>query len=199
MEGMMSNRTLGLSLMIVGLALVATAIVLGVNGSSDDQPQATETTSTVAPTSTMNVSTSFSTQTTTTTSPPATTTTSQTTTSTTRPPETIEEFVGLFADALSTGDRAFVLDRLYPDVVDAYPADVCETWVDDEIMALSDYRLTGDLSGPVDKSVTVAGRQMTIRDVYSAPVSFSFGGQSFDSSADFVLVDGIVHWLGMCE
>jgi hypothetical protein len=191
----MSKRTLGLSLMAVGLALVATAIVLGVNGSSDDQSQAMETTSTAGATPTTTSSTSSSRQTTTTT----TTTSSPTTTSTTRPSETIEEFVGLFATALSTGDRGFVLERLHPEVVAAYPTDACETWVDDEIMALSDYRLTGDPSGPVDKNVTIAGRQVTIPDVYSAPVSFTFGGQDFESSADFSLVDGVVYWLGMCE
>lgn len=195
----MGNRTLGLSLMALGLALVVTAVVLGVTGSSDDQSVATETTTTVRLASTAEPSTSTPIQTTSTTSSPVTTTSSPSTTSTTRPPETVEEFVDLFASALASGDRAFVLNRLHPDVADAYAAGVCETWVDSEIMALSDYRLTGDTSGPVDKEVTIAGQQVTIEQVYSAPVSFTFGGQNFDSSADFALVDGVVYWLGVCE
>jgi hypothetical protein len=195
----MSNRTLGLSLMALGLAVVVTAVVLGVSSSSDDQSVAAETTTTVGLATTGEPSTSTPIQTTSTTSSSITTTSLPTTTSTARPPETVEEFVDLFAAALASGDRAFVLNRLHPDVADAYAAGVCETWVDNEIMALSDYRLTGNPSGPVDKNVTIAGQQVTIEQVYSAPVSFTFGGQNFDSSADFALVDGAVYWLGVCE
>jgi hypothetical protein len=71
--------------------------------------------------------------------------------------------------------------------------------VADQIMGLSDYRMTGGVSGPTDKTVTIAGRQVTFTDVYSAPVSFTFGGQDFQSSADFILLEGLVYWLGVCE
>lgn len=195
----MSKRTLGLSLMAVGLALVVTAIVLGAADASGGEPQAAETTSTVGSQRTTGPRTSTSLRTTSSTLRPTTSTSSPSTTSTTQPAETVEEFVGSFASALATEDRTFVLNRLHPDVLAAYPAGTCETWVDDEVMALSDYRLTGDPSGPLDKNVTIAGQQVTIPDVYSAPVSFTFRGQDFDSSADFSLIDGVVYWLGICE
>ncbi|MGD2102107.1 MAG: hypothetical protein PVG83_07700 [Acidimicrobiia bacterium] len=188
----MSRRTMGLGLIALGIVLIVSGVVVALSGSPEDElvaPQATSTS--VAATSTTGATTTTSSVTTSTTVPQTTTTT--------LPPESVEEFVGLFAAALENGDQEFVMDRLHPDVVDGYTVEVCGAWVGSEIMALSGYQLTGEVTGPVDKSVTIAGQSTTIPDVYSAPISFEFRGQGFDSTADFALIDGVIHWLGSCE
>lgn len=196
----MSRRVLGLSLIAVGLALVATAVFATVSRSTDEEPSASPTTSMPGASSPSEAASTTSTQPGTTTSEAQTTTSLlAATTTTTRPAETIEGFVDSFAAALASGDMDFVMSRLHPDVVGSYPDGTCAAWVSSQIMALSNYRLTGEPTGPSDRTVTIAGRQMVIADVYSAPVSFTFGGQDFDSSADFAVVGGAVYWLGMCE
>lgn len=195
----MNRRSLGLVLMAVGAVAVALAIVIAISGSPEDEPVAAPTTTkSGAPMSTL-VATTSTKAATTTSRVDATTSSSPATTPTTQPAETVADFVDSFSAALATGDIEFVMSRLHPDVVSAYTQEACQTWVSSEIMALSDYRLIGDLSGPVEKTVTIGGQQVTIPNVYSAQVGFDFGGQAFESSADFALVDGVVYWLGICE
>ena len=194
----MSRRVVGLAVMALGAVLVVAAVLMAMFGGSDAEPVAAATTSIPGTVSSSGPS-STTTTTPITTSAPATTTSSPAPTTTTQPAETVEEFVSAFAAALVNGDAGFVMSRLHPDVVGAYPEGTCRAWVDEQIMALSDYRLTGEVSGPTDKTVAIAGAQVTFEAVYSAPVSFTFGGQDFESSADFILVDGLVYWLGVCE
>lgn len=187
----MSRRNLGLGLIAIGSALILSGVLVATSGSPDEAI-------TAQPATTTTVRTPSTTPETTTTSPSVTTTTTSQTTTTLRP-ETVEEFVDLFAAALTSGDQEFVVGRLHPAVIEGYTEEACRTWVGDEIMALSDYRLTGAATGPVDKGVSIAGQPATIVGVYSAPVSFTFRGQSFDSTADFAVVEGLVRWLGSCE
>lgn len=194
----MSRRVVGLAVMALGIVLVAAAFLIAMSGGSDADPVAGPTTSVPGAGSTSGPP-STTTTTPVTTSKPAVTTSSSAPTTTTLQPETVEEFVAAFAAALVNGDGGFVMSRLHPDVVGAYPEGTCQAWVDDQIMALSDYRMTGEVSGPTAKTVAIADRQVTFEDVYSAPVGFTFGGQDFQSSADFTLVDGLVYWLGVCE
>lgn len=189
----MTRRKQGLGLVALGVLLVVAAVVAAMSGPGEgDLVASTASTSTT-------MDTRSTSEPTTTTSPDTTTTTTRPAPTTTVAPETVEEFVELFAAALAAGDLEFVMDRLHPDVVDGYTSEVCEAWVSSEIMALSDYGLTGDPTGPVDKTVNLAGQTATIADVYSAPVSFTFQGESFDSTADFALVNGVMRWLGSCQ
>lgn len=182
---------MGFGLITLGVVLILAGVVVAMSGSPDEDTMASATSTTAPLPSTTVTSTTISRA--------ATTTTTSLATTTTVRPETVEEFVALFAAALDAGDRDFLMTRLHPAVVDGFSDEVCEAWVGREIMGLSDYRLTEEPSGPIDKNVTVAGQSVTIHDVYTAPVSFTFQGQSFDSSADFSVVDGVVHWLGSCE
>jgi hypothetical protein len=192
----MSRRALGLASIALGVVLITAGVIVASSEPSGETAAVSPTTTPTASTST-NVLPTTSTNPSTTIAPPTTSTVPATTT--TLPTETVEEFVEAFAAALDNGDSAFVLERLHPDVIDGYTLQACETWVTDEIMGLSNYELTGDPTGPVDKSVTIAGSPATINDVYTAPVRFMFGGQSFDVSADFAVVENLVHWLGACE
>jgi hypothetical protein len=187
----MSRRVVGVAVMTLGVVLVAAAVAIAMSRVSDSEPVAASTTSSAGTGSTSGPSS--------TTTAPAATTSSSLPTTTTLQSETVAEFVDAFAAALVNRDADFVMSRLHPDVVEAYPEGTCQAWVADQIMALSDYRMTGGVTGPTDKTVTIAGRQVTFTDVYSAPVSFTFGGQDFQSSADFILLEGLVYWLGVCE
>jgi len=194
----MSRRVVGVAVMALGVVLLAAAVAIAMSRASDSEPVAAATTSSSGTGSTLGPSSTTTSVPVTTTAPAATTSSSLPTT-TTLQPETVAEFVDAFAAALVNRDGDFVMSRLHPDVVGAYPEGTCQAWVADQIMALSDYRMTGGVTGPADKTVTIAGRQVTFTDVYSAPVSFTFGGQDFQSSADFILLEGLVYWLGVCE
>ncbi len=128
-----------------------------------------------------------------------TTAVATTTTTTAAPTETVQEFVELYAAAIANGDADFVLSRLHPQVVEQLSIDVCQSWVATEIMALSDYEMAGEPTEPQNRDFSIAGSPVRIDNVSSVPVSFTFGGQSFDSTADFALLDGVIYWLGTCE
>lgn len=193
----MSRRTLGLVLVASGAVLIVAGLVVLLAGGS---PASESTPTTVASSPTTVTTTPATTPTTaaTTTTAQPTTTVESTTTTAVVESETVEVFVVEFAAALAGGETDFVLSRLHPDVVAGYGAEACETWVTAEIMGLSDYRLTGDPTGPSDRNVTIAGETTAIADMYTAPVSFDFGGQSFDATADFAAVDGLIYWVGTC-
>lgn len=148
-------------------------------------PSTTSPTVTIAPT--------------TTTTAAATTSTVAATTTTAAAAETVLGFVELYAAAITNGDSSFVLSRLHPQVVERFTMDVCQNWVATEIMALSDYEVAGEATGPQDREFSIAGSSVRIDDVYSVPVRFKFGGQSFDSTADFALLNGLIYWLGTCK
>jgi hypothetical protein len=196
-----TRRTLGLALMVLGGVLVIVAIIgLIVGGGGPVEPVAASTTTTT-PSTTAPATTKPAT--TTTTQAPATTptmtivestTTLATTTTTPDPVAAIEAFVPEFAGMIAAGDTQGLLDTLHPAVLDTQDADLCRTYIEREILALVDYRLTGAVTGPVP---TTFGS--TTVDVYSGPVSFTYQGEAFDSTATFALVDGHVRWFTTCR
>ncbi|MCZ6662840.1 MAG: hypothetical protein O6951_07925 [Actinobacteria bacterium] len=188
----------GQGLTALGLVIVLVGIAGNLLNDDGGTPTAanTTTTTTTSPTTT----TTTSPTTTTTTSPTTTTTTSPTTTTTTIvQPESVEEFVVLFALAIGAGDIEFLLDRLHPAAVGGFGLDLCRNWIEAEILQLGDYQLTGPAEGPRDQSFTTPAGTGTIEDAYSAPVSFTFQGQLFDAEGDFALIGIEMYWLGQCR
>ena len=182
-------------LLRVGQGLTALGLVIvlvGIAGNllSDDGGTPTAANTTTSP--------ATSPTTTTTTSPTTTTTTSPTTTTIVQP-ESVEEFVVLFALAIGAGDIEFLLDRLHPAAVGGFGLDLCRNWIEAEILQLGDYQLTGPAEGPRDQSFTTPAGTGTIADAYSAPVSFTFQGQLFDAEGDFALIGTEMYWLGQCR
>jgi hypothetical protein len=128
---------------------------------------------------------------------PTTTTPTTTTPSTiaVRPPaELIAAFVDDYVAAIESGDVDFLLDRLHPAVLDQFDTELCRTFIEREILALRNYRLTGDIEGPTPESI--GGRDF---ESYSAPIAFDFQGESFDGGASWGLVDGEVRWFTTCR
>jgi len=194
-----TRRTLGLALMALGGVLVIAAIIgLIAGGGGTAGPVAASITTTQATTSTTAAPTSTTTTAATTTPTmtivESTTTVSTTTTTAPDPVGEIEAFVPEFAAMIAAGDVEGLFDTLHPAVLDTQEADLCKTYIEREILALVDYRLTGAVTGPVP---TTFGP--TTVDVYSGPVSFTYQGQSFDSTATFALVGGQVRWFTTCR
>lgn len=192
----MQMKVFGAALMVAGAVAVVVGVVGYLGSSSSDGVAGEPGPTTSVTTATAQVTT---TTLTTTIAPPSTTTVVTTTvapaTTTSmvfEAEETVEEFVRMFATALEEGDLDFIWQRLHPEVVAAGGEDLCRAWVENEIMALSDYTLYEVTGGPE----TVNG----IPDVYSAAVSFTYQGQVFDdATGQYALVDGTFRWLGACR
>ncbi len=185
----MTMRRFGALMMIAGGLFVLVG-VFGYLRSDPSETAAVATTTPAPPIVTSAPATTVTTApaTTTTTLAPATTTT----TVVLEEAETLEEFVLLFSAALDAGDVEFVWRRLHPDVVEVGGEALCRSWVENEIMGLSEYTLFEVTAGPA----TVSG----IDGVYSAAVSFVFQGERFDDAVgQFALVDGTFRWLGVCR
>ena len=185
--------------MVLGGIAVAVAIVgMVAGGDAPAEPVAASTstsTSTITPETTASTTTTAATTAPTMTIPDGTTAASTTTTAVQPDPiEKIEAFVPEFAGMIAAGDVQGLFDTLHPAVLDAQDADLCRTYIEREILALVDYRLTGAVTGP---SPTTFGS--TSVDVYTGPVAFTYQGQSFDSTATFALDNGEVRWFTTCR
>ena len=104
-----------------------------------------------------------------------------------------------YASATESGNTDFLFQRLLPGIIDVLGADLCRGFVENEITAISDYRLTGAVSGPSARSLTVGDTQVNVDDYYEAPVSFTFQGQSLDATATFAVIDNLIYWIGECR
>ena len=195
----MNHRLLGAGLIVVGVALIILGLVTrGGFAEAGIEEASTTVGSSPEPLPPTTATTAPIPQTTTTIAPTTTTTTIPPTT-TTVPPPSIEEFIGAYAAATESGDEDFLFERLLPGVVDALGVETCRNFVGSEITLISNYRLTGMVSGPFSRSLNVGEVQINVDDYYEAPVSFTFQGQSFDATATFVALDGVVYWIGECR
>lgn len=192
----MTKRSWGVALVGLGVLLMIAGLILMVSGGTEP--------ATISALSTTSESTTSGPTTTSTSMPQPTTTSEPTTTAapttTTIPPQTVEDFVAEYRIALDEDDVDFLFDRLHPLVVEAYGEEVCRTWVETEVLALEDYQLEGEASGPADQLFTDPdGEQFAIADTFTAPVSFTFQGERFEADAQFALVDSLMFWLGTCN
>ena len=154
-----------------------------------------------SPTTSTTSTTTSTTSTSTTTSTTSTSTTSTTTTTTTISSEdALAAFIQQFALDIANGDTEALMATLNPAVILGSGEQLCRDFVEREILALGDYQLIGDVNGPSSKSVDTVAGTITVDNIYEAQVSFVFGGQSFDSRADFVRDDdGQISWLATCR
>jgi hypothetical protein len=198
-----SRRTVGLATAAVGLIMMIAGLLIS-GGSSSTTPNAAATTTSTAPTTTTTPPSTTSTPSTTpatstTATTTSTTTTTTSTTTTTQPPPSIEDFVAAYVSATESGDGEFLFERLLPEIRDAYGADLCRNWVNSEILAISDYKVTGEITGPSSRSLAAGSTTVAVDQYYEAPISFTFQGQSFDSKAGWVIENGQVFWVGECR
>ncbi len=126
--------------------------------------------------------------------------TSTSTTTTTAPapdPALAVRFVEEFAGAIARGDDGFLFDRLHPVVLELYTVEACRAAIDEQILAMEDYRVRGP--GWVETQTFTVGAGRVDYEVVQLPVSFVFQGQPFDAEASFAAVDGEMRWFTRCE
>jgi len=193
----MSRRTVGLTMVGVGALLIIIGAISLVASSGSEEVASSPTTTTTFPSST--TLPPASTPTTTSSTPTTTSTTSATTTTTTLPSPSVADFIDAYAAAVEQGDADFLFDRLLPDVTGAFGAQLCRNWIEREILALSDYQVTGDIAGPFSRTLSVGDAAIPVENYYEGQVSFTFQGQSFDAQATWVIADGQVFWVGECR
>ena len=111
----------------------------------------------------------------------------------------VENFIVAYAAATESGDADFLAGRLLPELRDVYGEDLCRSWVEREILAVSDYQLIGEITGPLARTLTVADTVISVESYYEAPVSFVFQDTSFEAVATFATVDGETYWIGECR
>lgn len=200
---MRNTRPLGLAIAAIGAVAVIVGLIGWVSSGGEPEGTAAVTTTTQAGATTVPPATTTTVPTTTTaaltTTAAETTTTAPPTTTTTLGRDDISAFVDEFSAALDTGDQGFVEAHLHPQVIDGYGADLCTTWITNEIMTLSDYRLIEGPEGPFDQSFATPGGDRSIADAWSGRVAFTFQGEELEGDAGFAVLDGVVYWLGQCR
>ena len=130
---------------------------------------------------------------------PPTTTNTVAPTTTTAGDQLVADFIEVFATALEAGDSTFVFSRLHPAIVEAFDEELCSNWVDAEIMQLGNYMLTGAVTGPMSGSLDTPSGSVAFANSYTADISFDFGGETFETTANYVLIDGEVYFTGTCR
>ncbi|MFQ5553791.1 MAG: hypothetical protein ACE5GC_00300 [Acidimicrobiia bacterium] len=220
----MNRKPLGAVLMGVGGLLVLLGIVTQLGSGDDDAFVAAAVTSTVttqstaassatpttvaatttaaAPTTTAPAATTTTAAPTTTAPAPTTTTlpptTTQATTTTLAPSAQVAVFIESFSAAIAAGDVDALLATLHQAMILGYGEDVCRGFIADEILLLTNYQLTGAVTGPQTKTLETGVGSVTVENIYEAAVSFVFRGEAFDATADFVLGDE-PRWLATCR
>lgn len=158
--------------------------------------EALSTAATTTTTQNIDTTTSTSIATTSTTLVAGTTTTSvpATTTTTLDAAAEIEAFVEEFSAAIERRDIDFLLGTLHPAVIELFSEELCRTFIEDEILLLGDYRLTGEIDGPTRQTIG----SFTI-NMYAGPVAFTFQGQDFEGDAAFAIEENGVTWFSECR
>lgn len=194
----MNTRWIGVASMAVGgvLTVVGAVGMLTAGDQSVAAPETIDSTTTTEPstTSTTEPTTTSTASSSTTTQAPPTTELPTTSTTTLPDPADVEVFVNQFVAWIEASDSAALVGRLHPVVIEEYGVDLCQEFVEREILALENYRSTGSVNGPEASqfgSVDI--------DVYRVPVAFIFQGEEFTSDAAFAFVEGTVHWFATCR
>jgi len=188
----MSRRSVGLALVALG-GIVAVIGLIGmfVSNNGGDAEALLATTTTIQDSET---TTTTAISATTTTQAITTTTSEATTTTTLNVTAEIEAFVEGFAAAIEREDVDSLLATLHPAVLETFDEEICRTFIENEILHLLDYRLTGEIDGPNSQTIG----SFTI-DMYSGPVAFTFQGQDFESGASFAIEETGVMWFAECR
>ena len=191
----------GLVLMVAGAVIVIVGVIGTLaSGGGDETPETTVITTTVAPaTTTTTVATSTTRLDTTTTVVAETSTTTSSPTTTTVAPESVEEFIDAYGAALASGDRDFIRRTLHPVVIEGWGEELCGSWIDREIMTLSDYTLVSVDSGPQTRTVNTPAGPLSVENFFDASVSFVFEGQPFEQGGSFARIGPDMYWLGQCR
>lgn len=185
--------------MMMGLGVIA-LVIAAIGTFTGDDASATTTTALAATSVATTEPTTTSAPTTSTTAPSTTTTSTPATTTTVAPlgPADAEAFIGEFAAAIAAGDVEFLMDRLHTVVLGTSDPKVCRSFIEQEILALVDYRAAGPVTQDA-RSYTVDGETVVVDPLFEVPVLFTFQGQEFEGVAGLAEEDGEMHWFTECR
>jgi hypothetical protein len=113
-------------------------------------------------------------------------------------PEAVPVFVAEFSERVDDEDVTWLVDRLHPVVIAQHGTDLCRSFIQNEILLLENYRVTGSVTTGVEV-FDGDGVQVTVDPYYTAPVAFDFQGTSYDGSGAFAPVDSVMHWFTECR
>lgn len=187
----MDRRTGGTILTTVG-ALIAAAGIIGaaVSAASSGDADGTElaVATTAPPQSTSEPAT------------PSESTTTTTRTATTNVPDpgpAVRSFYDAFAAALRSGDSAFLLDRMDPEVIARYSEATCRTYA--SRLPRPDYQVeVVSIDGRTAFDYATDGRSTTIPDAVKVRIATTSGGSRTEADAHVRVSGSEVHWFTDC-
>jgi hypothetical protein len=118
-------------------------------------------------------------------------------TATPSPQETPQQFLDMLAQAMRTGDVAFMLNRLHPVVIARFGSDVCRTAVaklTDPTAAFNVKRV--DAPAPYDYRTDT--RSTTVAETTAVTVDRTRQGQTAQLTVHVTLVDARFRWFTDC-
>lgn len=112
--------------------------------------------------------------------------------STSAPSEDPAEFLGLFVQALRTGDAAFLLDRVDSAVIARYGDSACRTAIPTLFDSTASLTLRST-TGPATFAYEGDGKSVAVPDVFTFSVDGTLGGQAAKRDYHLALVEGRFH------
>jgi len=120
-----------------------------------------------------------------------------TTTTTVAPGEDAATFLGLLAAAIRAGDEVFLFDRLHPEVLARYGAEVCRAHVAKFVDTTSTFTVRS-VSAPGAYSWETDGRSTQVAGTLTVAVERTSAGERSEAEVHVTPVDGTVRWFTDC-
>ena len=108
-------------------------------------------------------------------------------------------FVDDFGVAIANADVDWLFDRIHSVVLIDSDPETCRSFIEDQILALEDYRLNGDPGTEAQKTIDTSEGPVVVDDHMDVPVAFTFQGQEFEVAAGVAPEDDEIHWLTTCQ
>jgi hypothetical protein len=106
-------------------------------------------------------------------------------------------FLAAFVRAVSSGDRAFLLDRMHPAVIERYGTMQCGAYIAELLDPGASLSLVS-VTGPSAFAYASDGLSSSIPDTFTFAVDGTLGGRSGARDYHFTLVDGRFRIFGDC-
>ena len=113
--------------------------------------------------------------------------------------ESIEQFLFMFKLALGRDDVDWIFDRIHPVALSAAGEVACRIYVDNEFVKTTSIELVSVATGPDTITKELAGEEVEVRGHYTAEVEVVFDGETFETVAEYALVDGHFRWFTPCS
>ena len=114
------------------------------------------------------------------------------------PAETPEDFFALFAEAIRSGDQAFLLARLHPGVIELYGTRQCRAAVTSLATDPSFEVRVRSVEGPAPYDYAPDGQSVIVDEVFTIGLTFTSAEGTSRQEAHVAPVDGEMRWFTDC-